>query len=464
VDGEDQVAVRADGTYGRRLVHTPPSTAPAEPVPTGGTVLITGGTGGLGAQVARSLATEGTEHLVLLSRRGPDAPGAADLDTELSGLGARVSIVACDAADPDALAAVFAEFAVTGLVHAAGTLDDGVLDGLTPDRIASVLRSKVESAIHLYELTKDRELDLFVLFSSMAGSLGSVGQGNYAPGNAMLDALAEQWRAEGSPVVSVDWGPWSGGGMAEQISGSAGLAWALPMPAEHALSALRQVVGDGVTGEIVADIDWPVLARGLTAIRPSRLIAGIPEARRALDADAAQRLAAPQEEPLSVRLAAMPEPERVATLVKLVRGQVAAVLGYSGVEAVEPRREFKDLGFDSHASVMLANQLSAASGLKLGATAVFDHPTPAALAQYIRERVVPAEPVTEDPLRAGLDRIERSLADSRPDDPRRADAVTRLRELLSRYDGPSSGPSSADIMSGSDDDMLEFLGSQYGTS
>jgi polyketide synthase 7 len=463
VDNEDQVAVRAAGCYGRRLVHALVDRSGEREVEPGGTVLITGGTGGLGPQVARWLAESGTGHLILLSRRGPDAPGAGQLRDELTGLGARVSIVACDAADRDALAAVLAEYPVTGVVHAAGILDDGLIDGLTADRLRGVLRSKVDAAVALHELTEGLGLTMFVLFSSIAGSLGNTGQANYAAANAMLDALAERRRAKGLPATSIAWGPWAGGGMAERVSGQAGLAWGVPMPPQLALTAMRQVLAQDVTGEVVADVDWPRLVQGFTAARPSRLLAGIPDARRALDADAAERLAAGQDEPLAVRLAGMPEPERVSMLVKLVRTHVAAVLAYPGVDAVEPRREFKELGFDSHAAVILANQLSSATGLRLAATVVFDHPTPVALAQYIRAQVVPqtVPDITTDPLGTGLERLERALLATSPDDPRRHEAVARMRDLLERCGTPAG---TVDIMSASDEDMFELLGEQYGIS
>ncbi|MBQ6639696.1 MAG: SDR family NAD(P)-dependent oxidoreductase, partial [Saccharopolyspora sp.] len=215
-DGEDQMAVRASAAFGRRLVPAP------EPPVSGwqprGTVVVTGGTGSLGARVARWLAEQGAEHLVLLSRSGLEAPGAKELRDELAELGTTAAVEACDVADraqlSEVLAAVPAEHPLTGVVHAAGVLDDGILDGLTPQRFGPVLRTKVTSALLLDELTRDRELDAFVLFSSASAAVGNAGQGNYAAANAVLDALAEQRRARGLAGTSIAWGAWGGGGMA----------------------------------------------------------------------------------------------------------------------------------------------------------------------------------------------------------------------------------------------------------
>ncbi|WP_344610041.1 beta-ketoacyl reductase, partial [Streptomyces glaucus] len=214
---EDEAAVRAGGVLGRRL--TPAPGAERAPVwEPSGTVLITGGTGALGGHVARWAARHGAEHLLLLSRRGRQAPGAAELEAELTGLGARVTIAACDTAGraelTAALARIPAEAPLTAVVHAAGVLDDAVLDGLTPQRFGAVFRAKVQSALLLDELTRGLDLAAFVLFSSVAGAVGNPGQANYAAANTVLDALAQRRRAQGLPATSIAWGAWDGGGMA----------------------------------------------------------------------------------------------------------------------------------------------------------------------------------------------------------------------------------------------------------
>ncbi|MFF4291880.1 SDR family NAD(P)-dependent oxidoreductase, partial [Streptomyces sp. NPDC001633] len=213
---EDQIVIRETGAHGRRLEPAPARAgAPWRP---SGTVLVTGATGALGTAVARLLASEGADHLLLVSRRGPDAPGAAELARELMAAGTAVTLAALDIADRSALAelldSVPREHPLTAVVHLAGVLDDGVLDGLTPDRFARVLAPKTDAARHLHELTADRDLSAFVLFSSLTATVGGAGQANYAAANAFLDALAEHRHALGLPATSVAWGPWGGDGMA----------------------------------------------------------------------------------------------------------------------------------------------------------------------------------------------------------------------------------------------------------
>ncbi|WP_143265341.1 type I polyketide synthase, partial [Amycolatopsis lexingtonensis] len=233
---EDQVSIRASGVFGRRLVPAPAGGAPNWRWR--GTVLVTGGTGALGARVARWAAANGAERLVLTSRRGPDAPGAAELAAELTAAGTATTVEACDVADRDAVAALLARIPdLRAVVHTAGVLDDGVLDTLTPERLARVEAAKVDGARHLDELTHD--LDAFVLFSGLAGTLGAAGQAGYAAANARLDALAETRRAAGRPALAVAWGPWAGGGMADDgVTARLGAAGLRPLDPDLALTAL----------------------------------------------------------------------------------------------------------------------------------------------------------------------------------------------------------------------------------
>ncbi|MEY9969415.1 acyl transferase domain-containing protein/acyl carrier protein [Streptacidiphilus sp. MAP12-16] len=388
---EDQVAVRSSGVFARRLVRAAGPETPGAVWRASGTVLVTGGTGALGAQVARWLARNGAEHLVLTSRRGLDAPGAVELRDELVALGAEVTVAACDVADRDALAGLLAEFPVSGVFHTAGVLDDGVVDGLTPERFERVASAKVGGARNLHELTSALHLTAFVLFSSTAGTIGSAGQGNYAAANAFLDALAEQRRADGLTATSIAWGPWGQGGMAadgvvEQRLRRDGVP---PMAPELAITALQQALDRGDAGLLaVADIAWDRLLAGSGTSDRSTLFNEIPEAREALATtgttagdESAQRSS------LAQQLAGMSETEREGALLELVRTQVAAVLGYGGPDAVDPGRAFRELGFDSLTAVELRNRLNAAAGLNLPTTLVFDYPTSAALSQYLRTEV-----------------------------------------------------------------------------
>ncbi|HEY2062413.1 MAG TPA: SDR family NAD(P)-dependent oxidoreductase, partial [Amycolatopsis sp.] len=363
---------------------------------TDGTVLITGGTGGLGGLLARHLVHErGVRHLVLASRRGPEAEGAQELLTELTESGAQVSAVACDVADRDAVAALLAgipaQHPLTAVVHAAGVVDDGVLDSLTPDRLDTVLAPKLDAAWHLHELTAD--LTSFVLFSSVAGSLGSAGQGNYAAANAGLDALAQHRRDLGLPATALAWSAWApGSGMTAALT-EADLARmareGLPaLTEDRALSLFDAALGSAAPVIVAATVD---LARQRDQV--PHVFRGLVRApvRRSAAANAAGAA------PLAARLRGLSEEDRERTLVELIQAEAAAVLGHGRSAEVEPGRAFKELGFDSLTSVELRNKLTAATGFRLTPTAVFSHPTPQALAAHLLAELVldtgPAEPV-----------------------------------------------------------------------
>ncbi|MFD7631788.1 SDR family NAD(P)-dependent oxidoreductase, partial [Streptomyces sp. NPDC059851] len=408
---EDQVAVRPSGILVRRLVRARLADTPAVRAwrPTG-TTLVTGGTGALGAHVARWLAANGAEHLVLTSRRGPDAPGAAALQEELTALGARVTLAACDVGDREALAALLAgvpaDQPLTAVVHTAAVLDDGVIEALTPEQIERVLRVKVDATRHLHELTRDLDLSAFVLFSSFAATFGAPGQGNYAPGNAFLDAFAEYRRAAGLPATSLAWGPWGDGGMAEGAVGDRMRRHGvLEMAPSRAVSALQHALDRDETTLTVADMEWKRFVLAFTSGRDRPLLHDLPEARQAMESTRTEASEDGGSAVVLVRqLAGQPEAEQERLLLDLVRTAVADVLGYAGPDAVEAGRAFKELGFDSLTSVELRNRLNAAAGLKLPPTLVFDYPTPTVLARYLRAELagrstaaaapVPATPAT----------------------------------------------------------------------
>jgi len=380
---EDQVAVRHSGVHGRRL--TQPGMLPAAEWEPSGTVLITGGTGALGAQVAHALAEAGAEHLVLASRSGPDAPRADRLRHELTAFGARVTIAACDVADRDAVAELLAEVPpLTAVVHTAGVLDDGLLADLTPERFAAVYRSKVTAAFVLDELTREADLSAFVLFSSASGAVGNAGQANYAAANAVLDALAEHRRALGLPATSVAWGAWAGDGMAAgEDPREAGVG---AMDPDLAITALRRVVSGDDPTTVVADIDQARFVRSFAAARPSPLLSDLP---RYAELVADDRDDASLTEALRATLAELPEPTQQARVLDLIRTTTATVLGLPGPGSVRPTQAFKDIGFDSLAAIELRNALNAETGLGLPSTLAFDHPTPSALAEHVRARLLP---------------------------------------------------------------------------
>ncbi|MGV9380277.1 type I polyketide synthase, partial [Nonomuraea sp. NPDC003707] len=413
--GESQLAVRAGELRMPQLGRATDLEDQGPVFGPGGTVLVTGGTGGLGALVARHLVTEHeVRRLLLVSRRGPEAPGAAELVAELSELGAEVEVAACDVADREALFGVVASVAdsLTGVVHTAGVLDDGVITSLSGERLDAVLRPKADAAWHLHELTRGLDLTAFVLFSSLAGVLGSAGQGNYAAANAYLDALAHHRRAQGLPATSLAWGLWTTSGMAGELTETdlrrMERAGVQPLTTEEGLELFDVGVRSGRAALVPAKF-----TKAGTRTRPRRV-------------RPAQGLAE--------RLATMEPDQLQDTLSELVRGQVAAVLGFADGSAIEPGRQFQDLGFDSLTAVELRNQLNAATGLQLPATLIFDYPTPHDLTRFVLEQLFPAAAArTAGPAAVRSDAEVRQLLTTIP--------ISRLREAglldsLFRLAGP----------------------------
>ncbi|WP_405089292.1 SDR family NAD(P)-dependent oxidoreductase [Micromonospora sp. NBC_01392] len=474
--GEPQLAVHAGQVRAPRLARVP---AGLEPRPGGvdpdGTVLITGGTGVLGRLLARHLATtHGMRHLLLAGRRGATADGIDDLVTELADVGTEVTVAACDAADPDALAALLdgipAAHPLTAVVHAAGVLDDGVLESLTPDRIDAVSIPKIDAAWHLHRLAAGRDLGAFVLFSSAAATLGSAGQANYGAANAFLDALAAHRRAQGLPGISLAWGLWEqASGMTGHLAdadvrrmteqGAAGLAteqalhlfdaaWRLDtaavVPMRLDVAALR--------GQAESGLLAPLL-RGLVRV----------PLRRSVDAGGAGTGGVP----LAQRLAGLADPERRKVLLDVVRANVAAVLGHAGPEAVDPGRLFTDLGFDSLTAVDLRNRLNTLSGLRLPATLVFDYPTPHALAEKLAGEIAADAAPSTQPLFQGIDAVESLLTTLALDPATRDRFATRMRDLLAKATdlaGPAEEPERPDLDAASDDEIFDFISKEFGIS
>ncbi|MBL1097798.1 type I polyketide synthase [Streptomyces coffeae] len=370
----------------------------------GGTVLLTGGTGALGSLLAHHLVSRHkVRHLVLISRRGPRAAGARRLRTALEQAGARADMIACDAADRTRLATVVSKYApgLTGVVHAAGVLDDGVLEALTPERLAAVLRPKADAAWNLHELTKHLPLSHFVLFSSAAAMLGHPGQANYAAANAFLDALAYHRAALGLPALSLIWGPWADrDGMAARTDRArAGVLRAVSP--EQGLAMFDAALGSGepVLAPLLLDHSRPLAPAGPPV--PPPLLALLRPARptvRSEDDGGIRATGTTADNPGSAtgtwreRLAALPAPDRAPAVLELIREEVATVLGHPDATAVAPGQPFTALGFDSLTGVLLRNRLSALTGLPLPATVVFDQPSAAQLAAHLYEELNAALP------------------------------------------------------------------------
>ncbi|MEU7088433.1 type I polyketide synthase, partial [Streptomyces achromogenes] len=387
--GETQSAVRDGTVVVPRLTRAHPGRAPRDGADTSpwerGTVLVTGATGTLGRLLARHLVVRhGARRLLLLSRRGADAPGAAELRDELAALGAEAVFAACDAADREALSSVLdtigAEHPLTAVVHTAGAVDDGLLPGLTPERVDAVLRPKVDAAWHLHELTRDLDLSAFVLYSSLAGLLGTAGQSNYAAGNTFLDALAVHRAAHGLPATSLAWGLWEEGSASTSHLDEVDLkrmarSGLLPLSSEDGLALFDASLTTGETVLAVTALDTAALRH--SAEPPSLLRGLVPATRRRARAGASGGSS------LAEQLAPLSADERRRILTDLVRGHVAGVLGHPDPDGLDADRAFKELGFDSLTAVELRNRLGSATGLRLPTTLVFDHPTPAAIAAHL---------------------------------------------------------------------------------
>ncbi|KQW14881.1 hypothetical protein ASD08_28700 [Streptomyces sp. Root369] len=422
-----------------------------------GTVLITGGTGALGALVARHLVTRyGVRSLLLTSRGGRSAPGAKELAAELAGLGARVEVAACDVANRAALGRLLEtvpkDHPLTAVVHAAGVLDDGVIGTLSPKRLPGVLGPKATAAWHLHELTEGQNLAAFVLFSSASGVLGSAGQAGYAAANSFLDGLAQHRAAAGLPATSLAWGLWSqdesgmaggltdgerarivraGFGVIEADAGLALLDAALNRPEPLLVPARFDLA---VLQPRSADRDFPPVLRDLVVSptpAPGRTIepAGTP--------------AGPVRK-LADRLLPLDDAERDRILLDLVRAQAATVLGHGSPHAIAADRAFTESGLDSLAAVEIRGRLDNATGMRLPATLIFDHPTPAALAAHLKARLLPAGTPLGRTVLEELDRLQDALP-GLADDPDTADRLRlRLRELLGALDSTPTGRTARD--------------------
>ncbi|RLU77111.1 hypothetical protein CTZ27_38285 [Streptomyces griseocarneus] len=421
-----------------------------------GTVLITGGTGLLGGLLARHLVrTHGVRDLVLTSRQGPDAPGATELAAELTAAGARVGITACDLADRDAVARLVDALPdLTAVVHTAGVLDDGVVTALTAEQMDRVLAPKVDAAWHLHELTRERELSAFVLFSSIAGSNGAPGQANYAAANAFLDELARHRADLGLPALSLAWGLWEDtGGMtghlAEADRRRLARGGVVPMTAEEGLALFDAALGRGEPVSVPARLSTaglgddpagvPALLRNL--VRPGPRT----PARRAAAGTGAE------PESLARTLTPLPEPERQEAVLDLVAAHVATILGHSDPRAVRDARAFRDLGVDSLAAVELRNRLAAATGARLPATLVFDHPSPALVAGLVLDRLDLPRP--EDPVLSGLRTVGAALPAALADDDTRRQVIAQLRDLLDRCGAGRP----ADLDDATDDELFALV-------
>jgi len=473
---EPQLAVRAGTVYAPRLARAG-SAGAAVPPAAGlrgwdggqGTVLVTGASGSLARVLVRHLVLQrGVRSLVLASRRGAAAEGMAGLEQDLAAAGAQAVVAAADMADRNAVVDVLArvpeDAPLTAVVHLAGVLDDAVVESLTAERLDTVLRPKVDAAWHLHELTSQLDLSAFVLFSSAAATLGSAGQGSYAAGNAFLDALAAYRRQAGLAARSLGWGPWDQqDGMAGQLSqtdrarmGRFGLR---SLSTEQGLALFDTASDVDEALLVAAGLDLGVLAR----LQPTpALLRGLvrPQLHRAGTMGTG----------LLARLAGMSREEGYRLLLDLVRGQSAEVLGHPSKESVVADWAFRELGFDSLTAVELRNRLDMVTGLRLPATLVFDYPTPATLAGYLRDELVLDTAVGLRRVLAEVDELKTALTTVTLDKAGRATLETHLNSLLSLLrEAPGDTdqgdpPAIRNVDQATDDEIFDFIDNELGAS
>ncbi|MGW2426382.1 type I polyketide synthase [Streptomyces sp. NPDC001709] len=415
-----ELAIRQGRAYAPHLVPQPAPAAAPQAWDPDGTVLLTGATGGLGALLARHLVVEqGVRNLLLLSRSG-----AAELAADLAELGANVTQAACDVSDAGALAEQLARIPrdapLTAVVHMAGVLDDTTVELMTPERIDRVFAPKADAAWHLHELTKDMGLSAFVLYSSVVGVIGNAGQANYAAANAFLNALAEHRTVAGLPALSLAWGPWETG-MASTL-GEADLArfrrhGMEPLTAERGMALFDAALAVDRTLQLPVQVDRGALGRNSVPALLRTLVRPAP-------APASSTGAVPAEESgesaMARKLAGLPSQEQREELVALLLDTAAVVLGYASADDIDADMTFQEIGFDSLSGVEFRNQVKKDTGVHVPATVIYNYPTPAALAERVRELLFPA-PETEDGTGGP--------PDDASDAPDEADALDEIDEL-----------------------------------
>ncbi|MER5890817.1 type I polyketide synthase [Streptomyces sp. NPDC001941] len=473
--GEPQIAARGQVLSVPRLARAGGRAPDAEPVfGPEGTVLVSGA-GSLGELVARHLVVRhGVRHLLLASRRGPDADGVAELVAELTGHGAEVTVAACDVSDRAQVAALLASVPagrpLKGLVHTAGVFEAGLVGTLTPERLAKVFAPKVDAVRHYDELTRGLDLDAFVVYSSASSVFLGAGSSGYGAANAFLDGLMSRRRAAGLPGLALSWGTWAyATNMVTHLS------------TDDQASMSRRTSRDGVvaltpaegTALFDASLGSPEallvpVKLDLKAVRADAASGGtVPPLLRALVPAGRQqaRAAARDSGDLARRLSGLPEAEQEAFVLDLVRSQAAVVLGHAGPEGIRPETAFKDVGFDSLTSVELRNRLREATGLKLPATLVFDQPTPLVLTRYLRGELGIGDDVLSR-VNARIEDVESLIAAVTLDDSMRTAIAVRLQGLVARCNGvveqTDVSTVAAKLESASADEVLDFIHEELG--
>jgi acyl transferase domain-containing protein/acyl carrier protein len=456
---EPQLAIRDGRVLAPRLaaLSSTESAQPLAAMDPERTVLLTGDAGGLAGLVARRAAEQGARHLLLACSEREDS-AIARLAQELAEQGCELRVEVCDPSDRDQLEALFdsipSDRPLGVVAHAMRVLDDGVLESLDGERLERTMRPKADAAWNLHELSERAELSEFLLFSSSVATVGGAAQANYAAANAFLDALAAHRRASGLPARSIAWGPTDPGGDGDGLedAGRARLARAgfTVLPAPRIVELL----------DMARSLDQPYIAaleldRG--ALRVAAREGNASPVMRGLVGVAVRPR---REELLAERLASIPEQERPALALEIVRGHIAAVLGHPSAEDVDPERPFQELGFDSLSAVELRNRLVATTGTRLPPTLAFDYPTPVALAGYLTERCAGGGVSHEEEVESALASLESALAELGEDQGVRGRIGMRLRAALAALAGEDPAPvevEAGDLAAMSNDEVFALL-------
>ncbi|MFC4376080.1 type I polyketide synthase, partial [Nocardia halotolerans] len=465
-DGEDQVAVRAHGSYVRRLRRDRSSGPGPQAWQPSGTALVTGGTGALGAHVARWLATSGVRHLILTGRSAGSSSDTEKLLTDLSDTGLTVAIEACDVTDFDALAALFDQARESGrpvrtVVHCAGISAPLAIDAITPATLAQDMDAKTVGARNLAELVDPEHLDAFVLFTSGAGVWGSGLLAGYAAANAYLDAFAHELRARGIPATAVAWGAWAGAGMgSDDVGRELARRGIIGMTPGRAVGELHRALGNAETTTVVAHIEWQSFLAAFAARRHSRFLDELSGAAPVVAGDG-------HEVEVIAGLAELPDRARRKVLQQQVIAHASAAVGYDDPARLALDATFQELGFDSIALVKTVRRLSEATGVRLPTTVIFDHPTPQQLALFLDQEIVSRRDGASPAGGEGhLGHVEDWFRGLDPGSDEYLAALRRLTELVgaARLSAPGADAESADLAELSDDELFEFVDDELGLS
>jgi NAD(P)-dependent dehydrogenase (short-subunit alcohol dehydrogenase family)/acyl carrier protein len=480
VGTEPQLAARTGHLHAPRLVRaTTTETVETPAFDPDGTILITGGTGTLATLLAHHLVTtHSARHLLLVSRRGPNAPGADELRQQLEAHGAHVTIQACDTTNRDQLAelidAIPTEHPLTAVIHTAGTLHDTTITTLTPADLHTVLQPKIDTAWHVHELTRDLDLKTFILYSSIAGTLGSPGQANYAAANTYLDTLAHHRTNQGHPTTSLAWGLWAQNtGITQHLSDTdkarLNRTGITPLPTTQALHLLDTTLTHHHPNPTPAKLNTNALRKQAEYGLLSPMLRALIRTSSSRNAAGSSGASQPATD-LRPRLSGLAEAEQLQLVLDLVRSNVAAVLGHATSQAIETGRGFLDMGFDSLTAVELRNRMSVVTGLRLPATTLFDYPTPTALATYLRSSLATGDDdAGSAALLRELQKLEAGLATLVPDT--RAQLAIRLQDVLMKLtaprtaESPTTGdapPPGVEIETATDDDLFDYIENELG--